>query len=264
MWKMKTCDCYTHTHTDLHLPQRLWSYQVSYRWWVGVIKTLMSDKKKRSSLHDKMLARRCRHHAFSDLWPLHQSFIVEAKIKKMGGKKSFWEIFSYLKNVTESGCLTCCLSELSALQPATLEMCYLIKKKKIKAFISTRWNRTHLDGGTLTPLSLWDGAIRMQTHAGAGYCYPIRTQNNLFFPVCVCVCGGWDGWDCVSGGVEWISKKQKLLSLLSLWSLWGICVTLYSVPPCRCLDVGCFFFCFVMQLKRHRHYKGQRAVVESN
>ena len=93
-WKHATV---THTHTDLHLPQRLWSYQVSYRWWVGVIKTLMSDKKKRSSLHDKMLARRCRHHAFSDLWPLHQSFIVEAKIKKMGGKKKLLGNFFLLE-----------------------------------------------------------------------------------------------------------------------------------------------------------------------
>lgn len=56
-----------------------------------------------------------------------------------------------------------CIAELSELPP-TLLICYLIKN----TFISSGWNRTHVDGGTLTPLFLRDGEIRTETHAGAG------------------------------------------------------------------------------------------------
>lgn len=111
-----------------------------------------SDKplclRKASPLQDQTLALAASR-VSPDLWPL---LLSSSQRPKWG---------SFLRpGITKSRCLHRCLlcscnawDVLSDLQKK--------KEKKKKTFISTRWNRTNLDGGTLTPLFLCDVAIRM-------------------------------------------------------------------------------------------------------
>lgn len=162
-------------------------------------------------------ASKCQRHYMSPLTfdPPSSNHFTEAKTSRVGHH------CSALKVVTVGRCLEPCFGELTTPPLATPEICYLIGK----TFISTRWNRTHLDGGTLTPLFLCDDAIRLQTHAGAGQTViPKKQKIDLFFGVClcwlawkgvcvsVCVSGcvrvwGADGMDCVSNWNDWVSAK---------------------------------------------------------
>lgn len=61
-----------------------------------------------------------------------------------------------------------------------------------RAFISTRWDRTHFDGGTLPPLSRCDGAIWLQAHAAAGQTVILHNKTvedwkKDFSSRCVCL-----------------------------------------------------------------------------
>lgn len=179
-WKHATV-----THADLHLSQFLRPYQAFCR------SCYSSDNDFHVSVEDLSFRDKPAvvggsylfWHYISppDLWPLWSGLTTG---HRLGTYLYCVRVSECLKSAREwrSGSLTGCLSQLSALQPATLQMRYLIKTRSIhlhqveqdtsrwrhaNSFIPLRWCDTDAD-------SCWCRSD----------CYPGRTENRR---ACMCV-----------------------------------------------------------------------------